>query len=64
MSDFSKPVTDAEAAIAARKAVREANQIEFRSVQALEALADDVTRLRAEMTVIRYLLAGMAARPQ
>ena len=55
-------IGDAELAIAARKAVREANQIEFRSAIALEALSDDVTRLHAEMRLIRELFAGYVAR--
>jgi hypothetical protein len=62
MSDITRPIGDAEIAIAARKATREANQIEFRSAIALEVLADDVTRLHAEMKVIRSILAGIAAK--
>jgi hypothetical protein len=62
MSDITKPVADAETVIAARKATREATQFDFRSGQALEVIADEVTRLHAEMRVIRYLLAGIAAK--
>lgn len=63
MSDISAPIRDAETIIAARKASRESTQADFRSPLALEAIADEVTRLHAEMRVIRYLLAGMAAKP-
>jgi hypothetical protein len=62
MADISAPIGEAELAIATRRAAREANQIDHRSAIALEALADDVTRLRAEMTVIRSLLAQIAAK--
>jgi hypothetical protein len=53
---------NAEAVIQSRRATREATQLEHRGALALEALADDVTRLHAEMQAIRILLAGMARR--
>ena len=59
---ISAAIDSAEQVIHSRKATREATQLEFRGALALEALADDVTRLHAEMRVIRYLLAGIAAK--
>ncbi|MGM4999242.1 hypothetical protein AB8A05_10950 [Tardiphaga sp. 538_B7_N1_4] len=63
MSNIFKGITDAEAVIADRKKVRDGNQIEFRSVIALEALSDDLTRVHAELQVMRYLAAQFMARP-
>lgn len=64
MASIGSAIGEAETAIAMRKAAREANQLEFRSAIALEAIADDVTRLRAEIQTIRELFAGFAARPR
>ena len=56
---------NAESVIQSRKTTREAVQLEHRGALALEALADDVTRLYAEMQSIRIVLMGMAAvRPR
>ena len=46
----------AESAIQSRKTIRETTQLDFRGALALEALADDVTRLHAEMQSIRIVL--------
>jgi hypothetical protein len=62
MADITEPIGAAELAIATRRASREATQRDFRSAIALETLADDVTRLRAEMSVIREFLAQIAAK--
>lgn len=59
---ISSAIDSAEQVIHSRKATREATQLENRGALALEALADDVTRLHAEMRAIRYLLAGIAAK--
>ena len=57
-------IQNAESVIQSRKTTREATQLEHRGALALEALADDVTRLHAEMQSIRVVLMGMAARPR
>jgi hypothetical protein len=49
--------------IARRNAQRQHVQVEFRSPAALEIIADEMTMMRAEMTVIRSLLAQFVARP-
>jgi hypothetical protein len=62
MANIGSSIGDAEIAIATRKAARVVNPIDVRSAIALEALADDVTRLRSEIQTIRELFAGYAAR--
>jgi hypothetical protein len=58
-------IQNAESVIQSRKTTREATQLEHRGALALEALADDVTRLHAEMQSIRVILMGMAVtRPR
>ncbi|MDB5937582.1 MAG: hypothetical protein JWQ01_4926 [Massilia sp.] len=52
---------DATSTIEARKKRRENMAVDHRSFVALEALADEVTMMRAEMTVMRGLMAMMAA---
>jgi hypothetical protein len=63
MPDPMHAITEAEFAIAGRKQARPAAQIESRHVEALELIADEMTRLHAEARTIRYLFATYAARP-
>jgi hypothetical protein len=55
-------ITEAEATIQARKPSREASQVQFREPAALELIADELTRLHAEVKTLRYLFATYAAR--
>lgn len=59
---ISAAIENAERAIGSRKSIREAVQLDHRAGLALETLADDVTRLHAEMQAIRILLSGIAAK--
>ena len=61
--DMMHAITDAERTIAARKTGRDGTQVEFRQAQALELIADEMTRLTAEVRTLRYLFATYAARP-
>jgi len=56
------PAADAEGAIQSRASQRDGKQLETRKAEALELIADELTRLRAEARSIRYLLTGFAAR--
>lgn len=60
--DFIKPIADAEREINARIEHRKRTQFEFRSPEALEIIADELTRLRAEKVVERALRATAAGR--
>jgi hypothetical protein len=55
--DSMQAIADAEKAIQSRAASREAMQLEFRGAVAIELIADELTRLHAEASTIRYLLA-------
>jgi hypothetical protein len=57
------PITEAEEAIEQRKQARESQRPEFRTHLALEAIADEMTRIRAEISVMRGLVAALAERP-
>jgi hypothetical protein len=61
--DAMQAINEAERTISARKVGREAGLVEFRKAQALELIADEMTRLRAEVETLRYLFATYAARP-
>jgi hypothetical protein len=63
MQDVTHAIDDAEQVIVLRKSTRDANQIEFRSALALEIIADEMTRLQAEVKTLRYLFATYAVRP-
>jgi len=54
--------SDVEWVIQSRASQRDGKQLETRQAEALELIADELTRLRAEARSIRYLLAGYAAR--
>jgi hypothetical protein len=65
MPEIGATIGQAEQTIASRKLVRESGQqYEYRSAMALETISDDLTRLRAEITTLRELFAGFAARPR
>jgi hypothetical protein len=61
--DVMQAINEAERTISARKVGREAAQIEFRKAQALELIADEMTRLHAEVRTLRYFFATYATRP-
>lgn len=57
------PITEAEEAIDQRRQVREMQRAEVRTHLALEAIADEMTRMRAEISVLRAAVAGLAVVP-
>ena len=59
---ISAAIRNAELAIQSRKATREATQLDHRGGLALELLADEVTKLHAEMQSIRFLLSEIAKK--
>jgi uncharacterized protein YajQ (UPF0234 family) len=61
-NDPMQVLKNAEAEIERRYKFRQQAQIEFRAPAALEILADEMTRIRAEMHTLRVLLATYAAR--
>lgn len=54
-------IKDAEKEIEKRHRGRSGVQLDFRTPAALELIADDMTRLHAEIKTIRNILASMAA---
>lgn len=64
MPDPMHAITEAELAIQSRAKEREAKQLDYRKAEALEIIADELTRLRAEARTIRYLFATYAVRPR
>ena len=56
------PVTEAEEVIASRENTRKNTQLEFRGTLALELIADEMTRLRAEIRTLREQLSAYARR--
>ena len=65
MSNATDPFrvsAEAEAAIKAKHATREATQPEFRSAIAIKSVSDELVRLNAEMKTLRFLFAGYAAK--
>jgi len=62
VADPMRAIGDAEIAIAKRKSTREATQLEHRGALALEIVADEMTRLHAEIQTLRILFAGYAVR--
>jgi hypothetical protein len=63
MADIGAPIGQAQQDIARRNAHRQHVQHDVRSPAALEIIADEMTMMRAEMTVIRSLLAQFVAKP-
>jgi len=64
MADTMHPIAAAEHAIATRLHSREATQLEHRGALALEVIADEMTRLRAEVSTLRDLFATYVGRPR
>jgi hypothetical protein len=62
MVDPMQPVYDAKVEIERRNKLRNGVQLDFRGPAALETIADELTLVRAEMTVMRSLLAVIAAK--
>jgi hypothetical protein len=60
-NDPLEVIRQAEKEIELRNQGRRAAQLEFRSPAALEILADEMTRIRAEMHTLRNILATYAA---
>ena len=54
------PITEAEETIDQRRQMRETQRPENRTHLALEVIADEMTRMRAELNVLRSVVAGMA----
>ena len=62
MPDPMQPIYDAKEAIDMRNKQRQHVQLDFRGAAAAEVIADELTMMRAEMTVMRGLLAQIAVR--
>ena len=62
MPDPMQPIYDAKEAIEARNKQRQSMQLDFRGAAAAEVIADELTMMRAEMTVMRGLLAQISMR--
>ena len=62
MADPLEPVRTAEAEIAKRVKTREGTQLEHRGALAIELIADEMTRVAAELKVMRGLLAMIQAK--
>jgi hypothetical protein len=60
MPNVLLPITEAEETIDQRKQLRETQRPENRTHLALETIADEMTRMRAELSVLRSVVAGMA----
>jgi len=56
--DMLHAITDAETEIEARMRLRYGESGEIRTVVAAETIADELTRLRAEVKTLRYLFAA------
>jgi hypothetical protein len=56
------PITEAEETIDQRRQLRETQRPENRTHLALETIADEMTRMRAELTVLRSLVSGLTGR--
>jgi hypothetical protein len=61
MSNPLQPIHDAKVAIESRQKQRQTLQVDFRAFSAAETIADELTLMRAEMTVMRTLLTIIAA---
>jgi CHAD domain-containing protein len=62
MDKLKHQAGDVEWVIQSRASQRDGKQLETRQAEALELIADELTRLRAEARSIRYLLGGFVAR--
>jgi hypothetical protein len=61
MNNPLQPIQDARAEIEIRQKRRQNVQLDFRGAAAAETIADELTLMRAEMTVMRELLGMIAA---
>jgi len=61
-NDPLEPIHKAEAAIKDRALVRDGTGLENRGLLATELIADEMTRVAAELKVVRGLLATIAAK--
>lgn len=64
MADMLHAITDAEETIEIRKQTRVSTSLDHRGFLAAEAIADELTRLVAEVRTLRYLYAGTQAAPR
>jgi hypothetical protein len=64
MANPTFSVDDAQKVTASRRATREATQLEHRGALALEAIADELTMLTAEVKTLRSLFATYASHPR
>lgn len=62
MSDAYPAADIARAEVERRQQLRQGVQLDLRGPAALEIIADELTLMRAEMNIIRNLLAGIAVR--
>jgi hypothetical protein len=62
--DVLHAISDAEQIIEQRKRERAATSLDFRAPLAAEQIADELTRLVAEVKTVRYLLAANSAGPK
>jgi hypothetical protein len=62
MSDPLQTIRNAEELIKRRNQQRQSIQLDHRGGIAAETIADELTMIRAEMTVMRELLATIAAK--
>ena len=62
MDKTQRLTSDVEWTIQSRASQRDGKRLETRQAEALEIIADELTRLRVEARTIRYLLVGYAAR--
>jgi hypothetical protein len=62
MADPLQPINEAKATVAARAQRRAQAPTDMRGAAAAETIADELTMIRAEMSVMRGLLAMIAAK--
>jgi len=55
------PITEAEEIIDQRRQIRETQRPENRTHLALETIADEMTRMRAELSVLRAAVVSLGA---
>jgi hypothetical protein len=63
MSNPLRHLEEAKKLVEYRKRARENHRLEHRGALAAEHISDELTLMRAEMSVIRELLASIAAKP-
>jgi hypothetical protein len=55
------PITEAEETVDQRRLIRETQRPENRTYLALETIADELTRMRAELSVLRAAVVSLGA---